>query len=126
MLFKFNLLNFCEINVCNILDKSLTFACNKCRKEINPWNVCTFIECLLQIGKAVQDTMEATLKKHYGVNFHNLFNRQVTDAWDRAQEKVGLFRNLFNSLILDCNIIGVLFKQQRNPIFSFVICNMMI
>jgi hypothetical protein len=41
-----------------------------------------------QIGSAVQGTMEETLKKYYGVDFHNLWNRQVTEAWDRAQERL--------------------------------------
>lgn len=41
-----------------------------------------------QIGEAVQETMTNTLKEHYGVNFYNRRNRQITYAWDRAQEKL--------------------------------------
>ena len=50
---------------------------------------------LSQIGEAVQETMSDTLKDYYGVDFHNLRNRQITDAWDKAQEKVpGIDRDI--------------------------------
>jgi len=41
-----------------------------------------------QIGDSVKDTMTKTLKERYGVNFNERFNRLVTDAWDRAQERL--------------------------------------
>lgn len=41
-----------------------------------------------QLGEKVRDTMSSTLVDHYGVDFHLRYNRQVTDAWDKAQERL--------------------------------------
>jgi len=34
--------------------------------------------------------MSDTLKEAYGVNFESHTNRAITDAWDKAQERVGM------------------------------------
>lgn len=41
-----------------------------------------------QIGNKVKSIMEDTLKNRYGVDLHEEFNRDVTRAWDKAQEKL--------------------------------------
>jgi len=41
-----------------------------------------------QIGDKVKTTMSTTLTDHYGFNFESDYNRAVTDAWDRAQERL--------------------------------------
>ncbi|ELU01489.1 hypothetical protein CAPTEDRAFT_21307 [Capitella teleta] len=41
-----------------------------------------------QLGENVRKTMADTLVNHYGVDFHVRYNRQVTDAWDKAQERL--------------------------------------
>lgn len=41
-----------------------------------------------QIGDKVQTSMSTTLTDHYGVDFESSYNRAVTDAWDRAQERL--------------------------------------
>lgn len=41
-----------------------------------------------QIGDAVQDTMTDTLVNHYGVELQYRRNRLITDAWDKAQERL--------------------------------------
>lgn len=41
-----------------------------------------------QIGEAVQDTMADTLINNYGVDLHIERNRWITDAWDKAQERL--------------------------------------
>lgn len=41
-----------------------------------------------QIGDKVKETMSKTLVDYYGVNFQNEYNRAVTDAWDKAQERL--------------------------------------
>ena len=42
----------------------------------------------MQIGQAVRKTMRDTLKERYGVDQHLQYNRAVTHAWDKAQERV--------------------------------------
>lgn len=49
-------------------------------------NILIYICC--QIGSKVQQTMSDTLVNYYGVNYQNERNRAVTDAWDKAQERV--------------------------------------
>ncbi len=41
-----------------------------------------------QLTASIQDTMTETLVENYGVELHDDFNRAVTKAWDKAQEKV--------------------------------------
>lgn len=41
-----------------------------------------------QIGDSVKTTMSETLKTSYGVNFEKQSNRAITDAWDKAQERL--------------------------------------
>lgn len=41
-----------------------------------------------QIGDKVRSTMSTTLTDHYGFGFESEYNRAVTDAWDRAQERL--------------------------------------
>lgn len=41
-----------------------------------------------QIGDSVKSTMSDTLVKSYGVNFESATNRAITDAWDKAQERL--------------------------------------
>lgn len=41
-----------------------------------------------QIGDSVKSTMSDTLIKQYGVNFESSSNRAITDAWDKAQERL--------------------------------------
>jgi hypothetical protein len=41
-----------------------------------------------QIGNKIKDTMSSTLTDYYGVNFQSEYNRAVTDAWDKAQERL--------------------------------------
>jgi len=42
----------------------------------------------VQIGDHVKNTMSGSLKESYGVDFHSHMNRAITDAWDKAQERV--------------------------------------
>jgi len=44
----------------------------------------------VQIGDHVKSTMSASLTDSYGVNFESHTNRAITDAWDKAQERVGI------------------------------------
>ena len=37
--------------------------------------------------------MKATLQEDYGHSLEDGYNRAVTDAWDRAQEYVCIFKN---------------------------------
>ena len=55
-----------------------------------------------QIGEAVQDTMAKTLINHYGVDLYERRNRLITDAWDKAQERVCLLllRNWTNNELI--------------------------
>jgi len=41
-----------------------------------------------QIGDKVKTSMSTTLTDHYGFGFDSDYNRAVTDAWDRAQERL--------------------------------------
>lgn len=41
-----------------------------------------------QIGNKVRQTMSDTLVNHYGVDYQSDYNRAVTDAWDKAQERL--------------------------------------
>lgn len=41
-----------------------------------------------QIGNKVQQTMSYTLINNYGVDYQLEYNRAVTDAWDKAQERL--------------------------------------
>jgi hypothetical protein len=41
-----------------------------------------------QIGDKVKSTMSDTLINSYGVNFESKSNRDITDAWDKAQERL--------------------------------------
>jgi hypothetical protein len=41
-----------------------------------------------QVGEAVRETMKDTLTTYYGVDLYERKNHAVTDAWDRAQERV--------------------------------------
>lgn len=41
-----------------------------------------------QIGDHVKGTMSDTLKESYGVGFESYTNRAITDAWDKAQERL--------------------------------------
>jgi hypothetical protein len=41
-----------------------------------------------QIGDHVKSTMSETLINSYGVNFESQSNRAITDAWDKAQERL--------------------------------------
>lgn len=42
----------------------------------------------IQLGDSIKRSMEDTLKNYYGVNFQHDFNRFVTDAWDKTQERL--------------------------------------
>jgi len=42
----------------------------------------------VQIGDHVKGTMSDSLTESYGVNFESHTNRAITDAWDKAQERV--------------------------------------
>ena len=42
----------------------------------------------------MKETMSKTLVDYYGINFQNEYNRAVTDAWDKAQERVSWSSNL--------------------------------
>lgn len=42
----------------------------------------------LQIGDHVKETMSSTLTDFYGFDYQLEYNRQVTDAWDMAQERL--------------------------------------
>ena len=48
------------------------------------------MSCDLQIGDHVKSTMSASLSDSYGVEFESHTNRAITDAWDKAQERVGI------------------------------------
>ena len=80
----------------------------------------------------MQETMTETLKEHYGVDFHNLRNRQITDAWDKAQEKVEcshvcFLKNCFHVTSKGSNIIRILIHvvSTSSCFFSIVLyyCN---
>lgn len=45
--------------------------------------------CCVQLGDSVKKSMQDTLQNYYGVDFQHDFNRFVTDAWDKTQERVG-------------------------------------
>ncbi|ESO09881.1 hypothetical protein HELRODRAFT_167698 [Helobdella robusta] len=47
-----------------------------------------FCYIIIKIGDKVKETMSSTLTDFYGVNFQNEYNRAVTDAWDKAQERL--------------------------------------
>ncbi len=38
--------------------------------------------------------MRESLQKYYGVNLDDSYNRAVTDAWDKAQDRVGSLKKL--------------------------------
>jgi len=44
----------------------------------------------MQIGDHVKGTMSDSLKQSYGIGFESHTNRAITDAWDKAQERVSL------------------------------------
>jgi len=41
-----------------------------------------------QIGDKIRNSMSTTLTNYYGFGFDSDYNRAVTDAWDRAQERL--------------------------------------
>jgi len=42
----------------------------------------------VQLGDSVKKSMQDTLQNYYGVDFQHDFNRFVTDAWDKTQERL--------------------------------------
>jgi len=47
-----------------------------------------FCVICMQIGDHVKSTMSSSLTDSYGVSFEEHTNRAITDAWDKAQERV--------------------------------------
>ncbi len=52
-----------------------------------------------QLTESIQDTMTETLVENYGVELHDDFNRAVTKAWDKAQEKVKRKQQSHNKIL---------------------------
>lgn len=48
-----------------------------------------------QIGDKVKSTMSSSLISSYGVNYESKTNRDITDAWDKAQERVRIILILY-------------------------------
>ena len=63
----------------------------------------------------VRHQMEATLKKHYGVNLDNSWNRKVTESWDKAQT---LVRRRFCCYVFAAILLEV--KMQYISILNFL------
>ena len=63
----------------------LTFQMQWCITLVNIINT---MLCF-QIGKSVQNTMAKTLREEYAVDLYNWYNRRITEAWDKAQSRVG-------------------------------------
>ena len=42
----------------------------------------------IQVDVELKDEMAETLRRYYGVNLEKQYNRDVTYAWDRIQERV--------------------------------------
>ena len=43
---------------------------------------------MIQIGDKVKRSMSNTLINYYDVDLHRFFNREVTKAWNKAQQRV--------------------------------------
>ncbi len=65
----------------------------------------------MQLGEEVKSYMRESLQTYYGVNLDDSYNRAVTDAWDKAQDRVRRLKTAFKMLsyCLCCAIDNITF-----------------
>ena len=65
----------------------------------------------MQLGEEVKSYMRESLQTYYGVNLDDSYNRAVTDAWEKAQDRVCRLKTAFKMLsyCLCCAIDNITF-----------------